>query len=87
MYTLYGIGKLAGATMPSPMMLLLLGLVTGATGAHVELFVDPDGGDDGSLGAAESPLRTVHGARDAVRRLLASSPEIDVTVQLLPGVQ
>ena len=72
-----------------PLLLGLLGLAAAATArsdAHVELFVDPEGGDDGSLGAAESPLRTVHAARDTVRSLLARRPEIDVTVQLLPGV-
>ena len=71
---------------------LLLGLTASAGCAtaqppHLEIFVDPNGGDDGSLGTAvESSLRTVHAARESVRQLLASNPGVDVTVQLLPGV-
>eukprot|EP01043_Picozoa_sp_COSAG02_P061182 COSAG02_NODE_8167_length_2681_cov_2.087529_2_plen_502_part_00 len=73
------------------LQVLLLGLgagwATAAEPARLEIFVDPNGGDDGSVGTAmEYPLRTVHAARKSVRQLLASSPGVDVTVQLLPGV-
>ena len=67
---------------------LLLGLVAEATARPpaVEIFVDPEGGDDDALGEVSSPLRTVHAARESVLRMLASNPARDVTVQLMPGV-
>lgn len=57
------------------------------TTAHTELFVAPDG-DDGASGTMDAPLRTLEGARDAIRALKSSSglPEGGVTVSLREGV-
>ncbi|WP_395244200.1 Ig-like domain-containing protein [Agromyces sp. MMS24-K17] len=55
-----------------------------ATGA--ELYVATDG-DDGASGAADAPLQTLEGARDAIRDLQADGPLPDggVTVYLRGG--
>ena len=52
-----------------------------------ELFVDPIHGSDSHADglAARSSLRTVHAAAARVRTLLAATPGVDITVQLLPG--
>ena len=39
-----------------------------AAGVFAELYVSPDG-DDSNAGTLESPLRTLAGARDAVRKI------------------
>ena len=67
-------------------MRALLLLVGAAAAAAADVFVSPDGDDDGALrGTADAPLRSVHAARDAVRALKQQGAA-DVTVQLLPGV-
>ncbi|MFB7891997.1 Ig-like domain-containing protein [Microbacterium sp. NPDC056044] len=54
--------------------------------ASVELYVATDG-DDGADGTIDAPLRTLEGARDAIRTLKASSglPDGGVTVSLRGG--
>jgi hypothetical protein len=60
----------------------------GAAEATVEVFVDPERGDDSNLlagGGKDAPLHTVHAAQATVRTLLAQHPTADIVVQLLPG--
>lgn len=51
--------------------------------AAVELYVSPDGSDDNS-GSADAPLRTLAGARDAVRKINGSM-SADIIVNLHGG--
>ncbi len=77
--------------MPSAWTLGLIcaaGVVSlGLVEAGLTLFVAP-GGDDANPGSANSPLATLAGARDAIRRMKAAEglPVGGVTVELREGV-
>jgi len=63
---------------------LLVALVSGSWALAGDLFVAPQGRDDGP-GTAERPLATLAGAREAVRRLKRERGDQDITVHIAGG--
>ena len=82
---------------PAPVLLVqwiaLAACANSIIATSIDIWVDPVRGndDDGVMGdtagTSRRPLRTVHAARDTVRRLRRSNPDADITVQLLPGLR
>lgn len=63
---------------------LILMLLFSACAQHVSLYVSPTG-DDANVGTKGQPLRSLEGARKAVRVVLKEKPGATVTVYLSGG--
>lgn len=64
---------------------LILMLLFSACAQHVSLYVSPTG-DDANVGTKGQPLRSLEGARKAVRVVLKEKPGATVTVYLSGGI-